>query len=213
MPRDLLRELGRLARVSEPDGTTVGAYVNEHAAELAPLLHTHAEALTRASGHADEIVLRTLRPRFDRAVVEERDHRRETAAAVSRNAALQLGQTARWHERGVVLDAALVLVLGPLLADARTKHIAFMLPFITVIIEVEVLRRARLLQRTYIDLACFIDGDGLHFRWKAGRGQLNLMSRNVMPAVTRAALEVPIPPPVQHQMPAFAGAVNELAAQ
>jgi len=88
-----------------------------------------------------------------------------------------------------------------------------MLPFITVIIEVEVLRRARLLQRTYIDLACFIDGDGLHFRWKAGRGQLNLLSRKVVPAATRAALEVPIPPPVQHQVPAFAGAVGELAAQ
>ena len=101
----------------------------------------------------------------------------------------------------------------PLLADLRTKHIAFMLPFITVVIEVEVLRRARLLQRTYIDLACFVNGDGLTFVWKAGVGRLRLKSRKVVPAATRAALEVPIPPPVQHQMPAFAGAVNELAAQ
>ena len=211
MPRDLLRELGRLARVSEPDGTTVGADVNEHAAELAPLLHTHVDALTRASGHRDEVVLRTLRSRFDRAVVEERDRRREAAAIMARNAAVQLGRTARWHERGVVLDET--LVLGPLLADLRTKHIAFMLPFITVVIEVEVLRRARLLQRTYIDLACFVNGDGLTFVWKAGVGRLRLKSRKVVPAATRAALEVPIPPPVQHQMPAFAGAVNELAAQ
>lgn len=211
MPRDLLRELARLARVSEPDGTTIGAFVAGHAAELAPLLHTHEEALTTAGGDRDEVVLRTLRGPLQHAVVEVRDQRREIAAATARNAAVQLGRTARWHERGVVIDEG--LALGPLLADLRTKHVAFMLPFITVIIEVQVLRRARLLQRTHIDLACFIDGDGLHFRWKAGRGQLNLTSRKLVPDAIRAALEVPIPPPAQHQVPAFAGAVGEIAAQ
>jgi hypothetical protein len=210
MPRDLLRELARLVRSADADCLNVADFVVDNAAELAPLLHTTEVDLRNTAGQADDVVARVVRGRLQLALEEQREQRRDAAAATARNAAVEIGRTARWHERGVVLDEG--LVLGNLLADPRTKHIAFMLPFITVVIEVEVLRRARLLQRTYIDLACFIDSDGLHFRWKAGRGQLNLMSRKVAPAATRAALEVPIPPPVQHQVPTFAGAVGELAA-
>jgi len=210
MRRDLLRELARLVRSADADCLNVADFVVDNAAELAPLLHTTEADLRNAAGQADDVIARVVRGRLQHALEEQREQRRDVAAALSRNAALRLGQTARWHERGVVLDET--LVLGPLLADLKTKHVAFMLPFITVIIEVELLRRARLLQRTYIDLACFVNGEGLHFVWKAGVGRLRLASRKVAPAAMRVALEVPIPPPARHQVPAFAGAVGELAA-
>jgi ElaB/YqjD/DUF883 family membrane-anchored ribosome-binding protein len=208
---DVLRELVRMARLSEPDDTNVGTFVAEHAAELAPLLHTHEAALTKAAGHADEIVLRALRRRIDNALVEERERRRDAGAAAAREAAVQVARTARWLELGVVVDVD--VVLGKLLADPGSRHVAFALPDAIVAVEAPLLRRCRLLSRTYIDLAGFVDQDGIHFRWKGGKGALNLRSLILSASQLERALIVPIPPPMRPAMPALVGVIaGELAA-
>jgi ElaB/YqjD/DUF883 family membrane-anchored ribosome-binding protein len=206
-----LRELVRLVRLSAPDDVNVGAFVAEHAAELAPLLHTHDAALTKAAGHADEIVIRALRRRTDHALVEERERRRDAGAAAAREAALQVGRTARWLPFGVVVDAD--VVLGNLLADAGSRHVAFMLPEAIAAVETALLRRCRILPRTHIDIASFVDKDGVHFRWKGGKGALNLRSWILSAAQLERALIVPVSPPMRPQMPAFVGVIaGELGA-
>lgn len=208
MPRDLLRELVVLARTPEPDFLNVGNFVAEHAGELAPLLGTIETDLTAAAGHTDDVVVGRLRSRIDRAVVAQRQQRLEEGARRAERAALVVGRTARWFELGAVLD--IELVLGDLLADPKRKHVAFGLPTgDAVVVEACLLRRARMLRRTFIDATCFAASDGFHFRWRGGRGVLRLAPQRVSPGDKQAALFVPIPAPMRERQPALLGLVLE----
>ena len=179
MRPDLLRELGVLVRDGE--FLSVENFVTEHAAELAPLLGTTARDLLQGPGHPD--FLSRLGRRLDVVLQKRRQLRREAASDRAITAAVTLGRTARWFvpggTRGVwVLDVE--LVLGDLLAGAD-KFVRFETPHNKVVIASDVLRRARILPRLFIDLVSFLDLDGLHFRWKAGRGALNLYPQKVEP--------------------------------
>ena len=199
MPRDMLRELGWLVR--EGDVLNVDNFVCEHAAELAPLLGTTAENLHQGL-ERPELVGR-LRGQLERVLDARRQRRRDDAAAIAERAAVAVGASARFFEHGVVLD--IDLVLGELLADPTRKHVAFMLPENIVVVEAALLRRARLLRRTFMDAVCFIDEEGIHFRWKAGRGRLNLTSQPIPQSEMHRALAVHIPPPMRSPMPAQVG--------
>jgi hypothetical protein len=207
MPRDVLRELDRLARAAEPDALNVGAFVAENAVELAPLLGSTEADLTKAEGCPDEVVVTAVRSRLDLALEAQRQRRRDEGAALAEKAAGAVGSTARWFELGVVIDVD--LVLGQLLSDLTRKYVAFVLPETLVVVEAVLLRRARMLKRTFLDAAVFVDDAGVHFRWKGGRGRLNLKSQAVSPSEMQRALAVPIPPPLRSPMPAFVGVSAE----
>ncbi len=190
MQRDVLRELAQLVRFYEADGHNIGPFVAEHACELAHLLSSHESELRDAIRENDGALVDRLGARLAIAHETERQQRHERDVERAHRAARELGRTARWFERGVVLDVD--LVLGDLLADNRCKFVRLhMLSFI-VRIPTEHLRRARLL-RTYIDLVCYLDARGIHLRWKAGRGQLNLHSVKA-DAHTVDALVIDLPP-------------------
>ena len=205
MQRDVLRELAQLVRLAEPEGHNLGGFVAGHAGELAPLLQSTEHELQAAVHEPDSALVDRLRARLDLALERDRQHRCQHGLDRAHRAALELGRTARWFERGVILDVD--LLLGPLANGAVAKHAAFALPEATLVFEAAVLRRARILPRTFLDVAVFVDAEGIHFRWKAGRGAVNLKPQSVSPAEMRAALIVPIPPPMRPPMHALVGAI------
>lgn len=208
MPRDLLRELAVLARAPEADSFNVGTFVAEHAVELAPLLGTTETDLEAAAVHADVVVVHRLGSRIGRAVEGQRQQRLDEGARRAERAALILGRTVRWFELGAVLD--IEFVLGDLLTDPKRKYIAFGLPAgEAVVIEARLLRRARMLRRTFIDATCFVADDGFHFRWRGGRGALRFSPQRVNSVDKQAALFVPIPAPMRERQPALLGLVLE----
>ena len=193
MQREPLRELAQLVRYAEPGGTNIGSFVAEHASELAHLLQSDERELRAAVREPDGVLVDRLRARLELALDRERQHRAEQDVDRAHGAARELGRTARWFERGVVLDVD--VLLGDLLADPRCRTVAFKLPTVTVCITTGVLRRARPLKRVYIDLACCVDETGLHLRWKGGRGALNFYPTKTV----SDALVVQLPPPVRRQ--------------
>lgn len=198
MRPDLLRELGVLVRDGE--FLSVENLVAEHAAELAPLLGTTAAELHALAAHGDDAP-RLLGRLLDRARGVRAQRRRQDAAAIAEKTAADIGASARFFELGVVVD--IDLVLGKLLADPSRKHIAFVLLDDVVVIEATLLRRARILRQTFMDAVCFIDEKGVHFRWKGGRGKLNLHTQVVGATELQNALVVLIPPPMRPEMPAL----------
>jgi hypothetical protein len=48
------------------------------------------------------------------------------------------------------------------------------------------------LQRIHLDLACWVDPEGLHFRWKGGRAGYNWRSQQVHPSLADHVLGVPL---------------------
>lgn len=99
-----------------------------------------------------------------RSAVLERDGRAEQAAA-------RLIATARADGDRLVLDPP--LLLGP--ASAGTHDfIAFELEALRVAVPRRPLARGRVVLRNFLDLAAYVDGAGLHLRWRAGLGGLNI---------------------------------------
>jgi hypothetical protein len=203
MPRDVLRELAQLVRFVEPHGTNIGQFVAEHAGALARLLPCAESELVAATHERDAELADRLRARLERALVKAQQERHSRDVERAHRAAAELARTARWFERGVVLDVD--VLLGAVANGAVAKHVALALPDATLVFEAALLRRARILLRTFLDVAVFVDAEALHFRWKAGRGVINTKSQVVSAAQMRAALVVVIPPPMRPPMHAFVG--------
>lgn len=203
MQRDFLRELAQLVRFAERDGTNIGQFVTEHAGELARILPCAHSELVAAARERDAELVDRLRARLEHALLRDQQERHTRAVARAHRAAAELARTARWFERGVVLDVD--VLLGAVANGAVAKHVAFALPSATLVYEAALLRRARILQRTFLDIAVFVDEEALHFRWKAGRGAINIKPQVVSAAQMRAALVVAIPPPMRPPMHAFVG--------
>ncbi len=189
---DRLRELVRLMRSPEPGSNNLGSFVATHASELGDALATTADDLKLAAQCDDDEVRRRIGARVKRAVERLKGAKLLQASHRSRAAADLLAERARWAGRAVVLDSD--LVLGDLLADASHEHIGFALYLgETVYVARAVLVRARLLRSLFIDVACFVDEKGLHFRWRGGRGALNLKRLELNGAEARDAIVVSIP--------------------
>lgn len=179
-PREL-RALALLLRSPEPDSTNLGEYLAANAEALAPFLHATPANLRSTAALRDEDVAPGLRQRLagiSRSVEENRRTRSRERAA---RAAVTLGATARWTEHRAVLDVE--LLLRDLLADRTKKYVAFTsVGSAAVTIRRDTLVRVAALRRLHVDLVAFVDADGLHFRWKGGRGGYNWKPQ-VVPAV------------------------------
>ena len=114
-------------------------------------------------------------------------------------AAAVLGRTVRWTEQGAVLDTD--LLLGDVLVDREKKYVTFKGEDFTVAVERDTLARAAMVRRIYLDVAACVDADGLHVRWRGGRGGYNWKPRFVAPADRERVLTVALPPLVRAAVP------------
>jgi hypothetical protein len=89
------------------------------------------------------------------------------------------------------------MVSGDLLADRERKYIAFKGEDFTVPIERDTLARAAMVRRIYIDVAACGDADGLHVRWRGGRGGYNWKPRFVAPVDRERVLTVDLLAPAR----------------
>jgi hypothetical protein len=191
-PREL-KELALLVRSPEPDSTNLGDYLASNAEALAPFLNATPANLRSAAYLRDEDVAPKLRHRLEGIGRRAEDERRARLADRAARAAATLGATARWTEQGAVLDVD--LLLRDALADRTKKYIAFKgAPNIDVAVRRNVLAQVAGLRRIHIDLVAFADADGLHFRWKGGRGGYNWRSQVVLPADADRVLTVHLRP-------------------
>ena len=190
-PREL-KELALLVRIPEPHSTNLGDYLASNAEALAPFLRATPANLRSTGALLDEDVAPKLRHRLERisrSVLEERRARSMERAA---RAAVTLGATARWTEYGAVLDVD--LLLRDVLADRTKKHVAFKGRGIDVPASRNTLAQVARLRRLHIDLVAFVDSEGLHFRWKGGRGGYNWKPQVVHPADADRVLTVRLRP-------------------
>jgi len=148
----------------------------------------------------DEEVVSRLRQLLARARdrrVQDLERRRQR----SLEAAERLGATAVWTpDLGAQLDVD--LLLGELLADRTKKWIAFT----TAEAEATIIPRRLVaatvpLQRIHLDLACWVDPQGLHFRWRGGRGGYTWRPHQVNPSLADQVLIVPLAPRVVVRVP------------
>jgi len=191
VPPDPVAELARLIRHPEPGATYVGEFLASHAVALAPVLGLSEGELRRNRERPDEHlvpelrdVLARLRSRADQA---DRTRRRERSLA----AAERLGATTLWSEGAAVLDVE--LLFGEVLTDRHVKFIAFRSAdeFTTTVHRQRVADSARL-RRIHVDVAARVDGQGLHVRWKGGRGGYNWVAQTPPAAIQADVLTVPL---------------------
>lgn len=169
------------------------------AEELVPLLSEHGGLIASALGvTASQLTTMCKAPPLDRTVrfrVALRKHRerheeslRRQAENLSIAAAEMLVGLSRWHEQHLALDAK--IVLGGLLADRQRKYICFEVDgYAAVPVLRERLLRAKRALRPF-EVECYIDGRGLNFRWRGGRGGLLLTAQNVDTVDAQTVLRV-----------------------
>lgn len=151
-----------LARHSEYN---LGAHLHGHPELLAEL----GMAIDLSKDDAElGLALAPAMGRYKRACFQvalvERDRRAEQAAA-------RLIAASRTDGDRVVLDAG--LLLGPVSAGPH-DYLAFDLDAVRVAVPRRPMARGRVVLRGFLDLAAFVDASGLHLRWRAGRGGLNI---------------------------------------
>lgn len=111
----------------------------------------------------------------------------------------QLVATSHRHGDGIELDAD--VLLGALLADSSKKYISFELPGARVPVLRAALAKARVPLRTFIDVTAYVDGQGLHLRWRGGRGGLNLRARVEERGAEVLHVDLRPAPPVRRTLP------------
>ncbi|MGO8992290.1 MAG: hypothetical protein ACLQVI_03105, partial [Polyangiaceae bacterium] len=176
-----------------------GAFLFEQAEALAPELGSSPEDLRASEGMPDEVVAPRLRARLGRRREVDRERQALEDTELAMRAATVLGRTARWTEHGAVLDTD--LLLGDVLVDREKKYVTFKGEDFTVAVERDTLARAAMVRRIYLDVAACVDADGLHVRWRGGRGGYNWKPRFVAPADRERVLTVALPPLVRAAVP------------
>jgi hypothetical protein len=192
--RDPVRELAFLARAPpEPGSCNLGGFLADNAAELAQVLGVPPTELEAERVVDDEELAPRIRQLLERArnhhIEEDLERRRQRSLA----AAQKLGASVRWTAVGAELDVD--VLLGELLAGRSMKWFAFDSQVdLKVVIPRHLVAAVRPLRRNHMDLAAFVSGRGLSFRWRAGRGGLNLWHREVDPCFADQVLTVPLAP-------------------
>lgn len=111
------------------------------------------------------------------AVTRQKQVRIELNQNLAVAAATMLSGLAKWHDDHVALDSR--IVLGNLLVDSNKKAIRFEAErFGKFVILRSKLKQARKGLK-FSDLECFVDGQGLNFRWRDRAGHLLLTSQEL----------------------------------
>ncbi|MDI1450835.1 hypothetical protein [Polyangium sp. 6x1] len=177
--RSSLEELRCALRIAEPNTKSLSRYLEETSEHVAVLLGVEREALEQLVGKPDREVGPQLEALLHRRAEAQEARRAERAAQIAGSAAEHLARTAVWHEGRAHLDPS--ILFGAILADVGHKFIAF---HGGRAFEVRMLRHtlwnAGEALSGHDDLAAWVDAEGLHFRWKNGRGGLNFLSQHVL---------------------------------
>ncbi len=192
---DPLRELVQLLRVTEEGAHDLGAFLAGHADEVAPALGSTPDDLRASIDLPDELVARRVTARLAARREIDQKQKSQEGAEVAMRAAITLGRTVRWTAQGAVLDVD--LLLGDVLADRAMKYLEFTGAEFTTAIERSTLAQTGLVRRLFIDVAAYVDADGLHVRWRGGRGGYNWRTRFVAPVDRPHVLTVELRPPVR----------------
>lgn len=110
--------------------------------------------------------------------IDPRERARELERRAD-DAAAELALQARFHHDGIELDRA--LLFGPLLADPDKKIVTFDLGGAEVSVARRKLVAVKHATRRFTDLTVTADPQALRFRWRGGRGGLNLRPLRVRP--------------------------------
>jgi hypothetical protein len=180
--RDPLRELALLVRAPEPGTSNLAAHAVENADVLGEVLHVLPKYLRGLEGRDDDEVAPRLRRWLEVAGSAALDSRQARRATQSLRAASIIGDNPRWTDGRAVLDVN--LLLGDLLADRTRVFLSFHLPGHEITVERRTLADVTFVRRVYLDVVGFADADGLHFRWRGGRGGFNWKTQ-VVPAHQR----------------------------
>jgi len=197
--RDPLRDLQQLLRVPEEGACNLGSFLFTHADALAPALGSTPDDLRASVDMPDELVAPRVRARLVRRRELDQERKAQEDAEVAVRAATALGATVRWTEHGAVLDTD--LLFGDVLADRQTKYISLKGEDFTTAIERDTLARTVMLRRTFLDVAAYVDAEGLHVRWRGGRGGFNWKPRFVAPSDRERVLTVDLQPRVPAAVP------------
>jgi hypothetical protein len=193
--RDAARELAFLLRVPEPCSNNVGAFVAEHAKALSVSLGVREDELLASERAPDEVLVPKLLARLSSLRDAQRAHDDERGQSIAAEAGERLAHTARFEDDRVVVNTD--ILLRDLLADRDILYVRFVRPDV---FDVAVLRRtlaecARV-QRIYIDVAAWIDANGVAVRWRGGRGGYNWKPRVIPPPYHALVQTVRLAPPV-----------------
>ncbi len=197
MPRrSSLEELRCALRIAEPNTKSLSRYLEETSEHVAVLLGVEREALEQLVGKPDREVGPKLEALLHRRAEAQEARRAERAAQIAGSAAEHLARTAVWHEGRAHLDPS--ILFGAILADVGHRFIAF---HGGRVFEARMLRHTlwsagEALSR-HDDLAAWVDAEGLHFRWKNGRGGLNFLSQHVPARDIAYGLHVYLTPPAE----------------
>jgi hypothetical protein len=165
---DPFRQLQRLLRLEDVDDE-VRAHVIANLAVLAPLLGARADQLEEAAQHED--FPRRLRRHLVGLRAREREQRDVDAVAISKKVAAALGVAMRWRGEVAHLDVSLLLDAG--LTCTAVGYVRFVAEGYAVPITRGTLVDLRRHLPRFPDLGAYVDEQGLHLRWRGGRGQLN----------------------------------------
>ena len=191
--RSSLTELERLLRIVQPGARNLGRYLAEHGESLAPRLGVEVEELRAIAALSDQAAALRVKALLDRRADAMAQIHEATVQEVVTEAVQRLAATAVWSGPAASIDVG--LLLGALLADPIREYICLKSSTFEVpLLRSKLVAAAKVLLHHY-DLAGWVDSEGLHLRWRGGRGGLNLHPQTVRPGEARHVLVVNIPPP------------------
>lgn len=190
---DSTRELLRLYSLAASGEYNLAQFLSEHP-ELVARLGVPVD-LSRDDADVALQLARGIGRHKRKTAHSKAGERAERACAAAR----QLVDTSRRCIDRVELDAD--LVFGALLADASKTYIAFELPGSRVPVLRGALVRARAPLRNFIDVAAYVDEQGLHLRWRGGHGGLNFRPQVQERGADVLDVDLRLTPPRRRQLP------------
>lgn len=174
--RDLVRQLLAVSR-EEGDAQEFEGFLRDHSAQLqAALTVSAAELRSLASGSAVERA-KGVRDLVREAAARQSQARADQNQNLALAAATMIAELAKWHEDHFVLDPR--IVLGNLLVDSTKMAVRFDAEKLGKVVVLRTKLKEVKRELKFSDLECFVDQEGLNFRWRAGVGRLLLTSQDL----------------------------------
>ncbi|WP_394831641.1 hypothetical protein LVJ94_34525 [Pendulispora rubella] len=170
-----IRALLHVLRHGEIGGSNVGEFVAKRADALAPLLKMAPDILRRYTGECDDYVARSLWPSARRAAWRAERDKGARDAVLAQSAVETFGRGVRWHGERAYFEPTRISAL----LRSPSKFVRFYdQRCIDIVISRDALKGVlQVWRELYRDLVLYADPEGLHARWKEGRGGFNARSK------------------------------------
>jgi hypothetical protein len=200
----ILSELTTLVNANDWGSNNVAAYIANHAEELPNILGCAREKVSRWASEANEVVSAELADWLAGLASVARGKRRDRTRAQSREAAVIIGNTARWLGSHAFLDVG--FLFRTLLADRRCRTVRFTAEGVfDVSVRRETVARLARIQRRLSGVTAWVDNKGLHIRWKGAQGGCDWRSQKVDTRPSLSILLVTVTPPPPERLQGTSG--------